>query len=149
MLTFRYTNTNAWQIPGHRTQVVLFSFVFFPTSEAAQGAPEIHFHILCLTRMVTSIFYVLIHTRYEPVLQRNLGILYEKYIGENIARGGTPLWRKNRFLFIQKVVRNRLVWGMGNVTIFIFQIKKKPFEPHKNCPGQSHFHILEFVFPFF
>jgi hypothetical protein len=77
--------------------------------------------------MVTSIFYVLIHTRYEPVLQRNLGILYEKYIGENIARGGTPLWRKNRFLFIQKVVRNRLVWGMGNVTIFIFQIKKKTF----------------------
>ena len=126
-----------------------FLLRYFPTSEAAQGAPEIHFHILCLTRVVTSIFYVLIYTRYEPVLQRNLDILYEKYIGENIARGGTPLWRKNRFFFIQKIVRNRLVWGMGNVTIFIFQIKKKPFESHKNCPGQSYFHILEFIFPFF
>ena len=66
-LLFRCANTNAWQIPGNNAQIILFSFALFSTSEAAQGAPEIHFHILCLTREVTSIFYISIHTRYEPI----------------------------------------------------------------------------------
>ena len=148
MLTFRYRNTNAWQIPGHSTQVVLFSFAFFPTSEAAQGAPEIYFHILYLTRVVTSIFYILIHTRYELVLQQNLGILYEKYIGENIARGGTPLWRKNRFLFIQKVVRNRLVWGMR--PFLFFRFKKKNLLSHTRIVQDNRIFIFWSLFsPFF
>ena len=121
MLTFRYRNTNAWQIPGHSTQVVLFSFAFFPTSEAAQGAPEIYFHILYLTRVVTSIFYILIHTRYELVLQQNLGILSEKYIGENIARGGTdPFVAKKQVPFYTESSKKSI--SLGNTTIFIFQI---------------------------
>ena len=91
---------DAWQIPGNSTQVVLFSFALFSTSEAAQGAPEIHFHILCLTRVVTSIFYVSIHTRYEPVLQRNVSIYMENAFGR-ISLVGGPLCgeKKGSFLY--------------------------------------------------
>ena len=85
----------------------------------------------------------------QSILQRNLGILYQKYIGENIARGGTPLWRKNRFLFIQKVVRNRLVWGMGNVTIFIFQINKKKNLSHTRIVQDNRIFMFWSLFSLF
>ena len=40
----------------------------------------------------------------------------------NSTLGGDPFVAKKKLLFIQKVVRNRSVWGMGNLTILSFPI---------------------------
>ena len=52
----------------------------------------------------------------------------------------SPLWRKTCVSLYKKNVRNRSVWEPDH---FEFS-DKKPFEPHKNCPGQSRFRVLSF-----
>jgi hypothetical protein len=56
---------------------------------------------------------------------------------------------KKQVPFYTESSKKSISLGNGERDHFYFSDKKKPFEPHKNCPGQSHFHILEFVFPFF
>ena len=102
-------------------------------SEASQGAPEIQFHMLCIYshKVWTSPVTKCWHFTWK------IG----KCIGENITRGGgTPLWRKTCVSLYKKNVRNRSVWEPDH---FEFS-DKKPFEPHKNCPGQSRFRVLSF-----
>ena len=67
-----------------------------------------------------SIFYVLI--LWASPRTKCWHFTWKMHSGEHHS-WGDPFVAKNMFLFIQKVVRNRSVWGTRNLTILSFQIK--------------------------
>ena len=109
LLTFRCGD--AWQLAGNSTPVVLFSFSqLYPfrnaqkegdivlccisTSEAAQGTPEIQFHILCIysrevkTTLVTSCN-----------CNEMLAFTWKTHCGEHHSWGDPFLAKKGAFLY--------------------------------------------------
>jgi hypothetical protein len=93
------------------------------------------------SRNILFIFHVSIHTSYsyEPILQRNIGILPKECVRENLTRAGTPLWRKKQVPFYTESSKNSIHLGR-EPDIFEFS-DNKPFETYKNYPGQAHFHV--------